>query len=58
MKRHRITNRQKNLLPPSVKLFYRTQLIKKLLVDETWHLQELIVRDKLLHNLSLHTSSL
>lgn len=42
------------LLSSSVELFDRTQLIKKLLVDETWHLQELVVGDKLVHDLSFH----
>lgn len=42
------------LLSSPVELLDRTQLIKKLLVDETRHLQELVVGDKLVHNLSLH----
>lgn len=46
------------LLSPSVKLLYGAQLIEKLLVDEPRHLQELVVGDKLLHNLSLHSSGL
>lgn len=37
-----------------MELLDRTQLIKKLLVDETRHLQELVVGDKLVHDLSLH----
>ena len=31
-----------------------TQLVKKLLVDQPRHLQELVVGDKLIHDLSLH----
>lgn len=46
------------LLPPPVELLDRTQLIKKLLVDQPWHLQELVVGDKLIHDLSLHPSGL
>lgn len=42
------------LLSPPVELLDRTQLIKKLLVDETRHLQELVVGDKLVHDLSFH----
>lgn len=42
------------LLSSPVELLDRTQLIKKLLVDQTWHLQELVVGDKLVHYLSLH----
>lgn len=41
-----------------MELLDRTQLIKKLLVDEPWHLQELVVGDKLIHDLSLHPSGL
>lgn len=46
------------LLPPSVELLDRTQLVKKLLIDQPWHLQELVVGDKLIHDLSLHPSGL
>lgn len=46
------------LLPPSVELLDRTQLIKQLLVDESWHLQELVVGDKFIHDLPLHTFGL
>lgn len=41
-----------------MELFDRTQLIKKLLVDQPWHLQELVVGDELIHDLSLHPSGL
>lgn len=41
-----------------MELLDRAQLIKKLLVDETWHLQELVVGDELVHDLSLHPSRL
>lgn len=41
-----------------MELLDRTQLIKKLLVDQPWHLQELVVGDKLIHDLSLHPSGL
>lgn len=41
-----------------MELLDRTQLVKKLLVDEPWHLQELVVGDKLIHNLSLHPPGL
>lgn len=34
---------QNVLLPPSVELLDRTQFIKKLLADQPWHLQELVV---------------
>ena len=46
------------LLPPSAQLLDRTQLIKQLLVDESWHLQELVVGDKFIHDLPLHTFGL
>lgn len=41
-----------------MELLDRTKLIKKLLVDQPWHLQELVVGDKLIHDLSLHSSGL
>lgn len=46
------------LLPSSVELFNRTQLIKKLLADQPRNLQELVVGDKLVHELPLHSSGL
>lgn len=46
------------LLSSPVKLLHRTQLVKKLLVDESRHLQELVVGDKLVHDLSLHPPGL
>lgn len=41
-----------------MELLDRAQLIKKLLVDETWNLQKFVVGDKLVHDLSLHPSRL
>lgn len=34
------------------------ELIKELLIDQPRHLQELVVRDELVHDLSLHPSGL
>lgn len=41
-----------------MELLDRTQLIKKLLVDQPRHLQELVVGDELIHDLSRHPSGL
>ena len=41
-----------------MELLDRTQLIKQLLVDQPWHLQELVVGDKFIHDLPLHPSGL
>lgn len=46
------------LLSSPVELLDRTQLVKKLLVDEPRYLQELVVGDKLVHDLSLHPPGL
>lgn len=46
------------LLPPPVELLDGTELIKKLLADQPRDLQELIVGDELVHDLSLHPSGL
>lgn len=46
------------LLSPSVELFDGTQLIEKLLIDQPWHLQKLVVGDKLIHDLTLHPPGL
>lgn len=46
------------LLPPPVELLDGTELIEKLLTDQPWDLQELVVGDKLVHDLSLHPSGL
>lgn len=41
-----------------MELFNGTQLVKQLLVNQPWRLQELVVGDKLVHDLSLHPSGL
>lgn len=46
------------LLSPSVELFDGTQLIEKLLIDQPWHLQKLVVGDKLIQDLALHPPGL
>lgn len=43
--------KQDFLLPTAVELFDRTQLVKKLLIDQSWHQQETVTRDKLIDGL-------
>lgn len=43
------------LLPASVELFDRTELIEQLLIDEPRREQELVVRHELVNNLLFHS---
>lgn len=41
-----------------MELLNRTQLIKELLIDQSWHQQEAVARDKLINGLLFHSPGL